>query len=299
MCLMRQMVQLGRDDIEVEREGDPDGEKVLFTHGLPGTALEIAIASALARRGGYEVLGISRRGYGHSRYRPTSLVETARETPKILEKIGVKDPVHAIGVSAGGVYTAALAHECPDALRSVTLVSALAPPDQPGVMDRMNWSHYAILGLARKLPACFLSPILYFMRHRALKNPDALLHQVRDEAPPGDQEVLRVPANHEVLRQSLIHALRCGYKGLMQDILNLAGPWGFDPKDIKPHVEVWHGTDDLIVPKESGVYYGSSLNSKNLHMLDGRGHFIGADEAVLEQILTTARDRCAVGTTAI
>ena len=106
--------------------GDPDGFPVLWFHGTPGGRLQVppdAPASALAR--GLRLFGVERPGTGYStEHRYGEVREFAADIRALADSLGLAKFAVA-GLSGGGPYTLACAHDLPDRVVALDLVSGL------------------------------------------------------------------------------------------------------------------------------------------------------------------------------
>ena len=68
--------------------------------------------------------------------------------------------------------------------------------------------------------------------------------------------------------------LRQGHRGLYDEALIMALPWGFKLRDIRVPIRLWHGDDDPSVPVAMGRYVASELQDCHAAFYPGEGHHL-------------------------
>lgn len=131
--------------------GDATKPVVLILHGyLEQGAAWHTVAQRLASAG-YRVLAPDHRGHGLSEHLPRgchyAFHDYAADVARLLDWLG--EPVHLVGHSMGGTIATQVGALRPDALRSLTLIEGLGPPDTTAnLLDRGR----AFLGAALTPP---------------------------------------------------------------------------------------------------------------------------------------------------
>src|SRR5687768_18519267 len=107
--------------------GPPDGRAVVWFHGTPGARRQIPEeARLIAGAEGIRIIGIDRPGVGlSSPHLYDAVVDLVPDVEIVLDRLGI-GRLSTIGLSGGGPYALAMAHELPDRVRSV------------GVLDRKS-----------------------------------------------------------------------------------------------------------------------------------------------------------------
>ena len=95
--------------------GAPDGRPVFWFHGTPGGRWQIPPdAPDAARQRGLRLIGIDRPGTGGSSHDPQrTLLSWARDLERVADALGIEQ-FAVIGLSGGGPYVLACAHELAD-----------------------------------------------------------------------------------------------------------------------------------------------------------------------------------------
>ena len=134
-----------------------------------------------------------------------------------------------LGWSWGGPYALALAHEYPDRVASVGLVSALGGwLAGAGHVDQVRKEYRNFAGLCRLAPP-LVTMFLARQRRAVLADPRAA--QARDvaAAPPADQAAAAQPGVAAMLVASQAEAWRQGTAGMFDHSRAVTLPWGFTP----------------------------------------------------------------------
>lgn len=108
--------------------GDPDGDPVLWFHGTPGGRYQVPVGvNPTGRSTGLRVITLERPGTGNStNYAYRSLKQFARDVNAAADQLGL-DKFAVAGLSGGGPYTLAVAHELPDRVVTSAVLGGLAP----------------------------------------------------------------------------------------------------------------------------------------------------------------------------
>ena len=70
------------------------------------------------------------------------------------------------------------------------------------------------------------------------------------------------------------------------DDLAFAKPWGFEPEDVSAEVRLWQGELDVLAPRSHGEHVASRLPNARFELLEGGGHFLDEEWAVVYDWLT-------------
>ncbi|MFG0326330.1 MAG: alpha/beta fold hydrolase [Phycisphaerales bacterium JB037] len=118
--------------------GDPDGVRVIYIHGTPGSAADLAgfVADPVA---GTESVAVDRLGFGESDAR--SVVSFERQAAAIAGLLEEQDGARTIvvGHSLGGPIAARLAADFPERVGGLVIVAGSLDPD----LEKPRWFNYA------------------------------------------------------------------------------------------------------------------------------------------------------------
>ena len=172
--------------------------------------------------------------------------------------------------SQGGPYGAVCGYRLPDRLTSLTLVSALAPFDVPGLTEGMAPALAMLPKLARYTPF-LLRPMQGATVAFIKRNPEAAVKRIFANLPPGDQAVLQQPELIEAMVHDFPEAYRQGGRGGAHDIYVVCHPWGFRAEDIRTTTFVWQGEADPNVPPVMGHYFANAIPGCAATFVPGAG----------------------------
>ena len=265
--------------------GPPDGRAVFWFHGTPGGRRQVPPAARrAAEEYGVRLIGVERPGTGGSTghlYR--DIRAYADDIAVLADALGV-DRFGVIGLSGGGPYVLACAHELPDRVVGAVVLGGVAPTVGDEAMDG------GIVDLTRRLrPLIELSrqplalTITLLARLLRPAGPQAMALYSRI-SPPGDREAFASPFLGEMFLDDLNRAAARGGLGAATADLALFGRhWGFSVADIEVPVRFWHGDADHIVPLSHAEALVDRMADAELHVRPGESHLgtlVVGDEAV-------------------
>ncbi len=271
--------------------GAPGGVPCFFFHGQPGSRIQARLLDAPAARHGVRIIAPERPGYGFST--PAArrrLVDWPADVAAVAGALGVQRFAVA-GLSAGGPHALACAWALPERVTTTVLLSSPAPPQlaPPRPFDgRLERAASAVLRRSRPLEAVS-SRVL---RWRATSQPfddwfERALRGVVERMPAADREVVRRDDVWRVLVDDAHENLRQGLAGSIADERVVERDWGFDPREVRGHVQIWHGDGDTQVTSAEGRALAERLPDAALHLHVTGGHYVTLDHA--DEILRTVR----------
>jgi pimeloyl-ACP methyl ester carboxylesterase len=266
--------------------GDPEGDTLLWFHGTPGARLQVppGLGPEAAARG-FRVFTIERPGNGESTphlYR--TLRDFAPDIEAFADAHGV-DRFGLIGLSGGGPYVLAVAHELPHRVVVGAVLGGLGPVQGPETAP----GYTRLLG--------YISPMLDVVRGSLawlFSNGLRQLRPVADQGvwlymrfgPPGDRAIFENPEMQAMFKNDFLRGLEGGMRGPIYDLALFARDWGFSLRDIVVPIRFWQGDSDLIVPFAHGEHQASLVPDGQLFPRPGEGHFAGfsAIDLVLDEL---------------
>jgi len=253
--------------------GDPQGLPLFYFHGFPASRLEAKLIEAAAVRNGIRVIAPDRPGYGNSDFQPgRRLLDWPCDVEAVADRLSI-DRFMVLGASGGGPYALACAHAIAPRLHAVGLVCGLGPVYEPWARSAMPWPARLGFGTARRSKSLLRLVYGGLTTWVIKQRPETLRRLLTSSAPEADSSVLRQPEISQILFDSAREALRQGPEGALWDFIAYAHPWGFKPQDIRPHVQLWHGEADALVPAAHGRYFATTLPNAAAKFLPGEGHF--------------------------
>ncbi len=256
--------------ISVEVSGQQGATPVLFCHGLADSRLSAHLFTHAARELGLRLVAPDRPGIGRTDPRYLRrLADWAEDAALVLDALGA-GPAALLGVSAGGPFAAACAARLGDRVRSLTLVSALGPPEWP--TRGMAPGQRLALEVARHAPAFggwFLGRLATLARRR----PGMFLRLATSELPGIDCRALAQPGMRDAFLAAYAEAFSRGSWGVAQDLRVLTRPWGFELGSIKVPTSIHHGDADTVVPPQHARFFAEAIPGAQLHLHPRHGHF--------------------------
>lgn len=265
--------------------GPADGKAVFWFHGTPGGRRQVPPAARRAAvEYGVRLIGIERPGTGGSTgHLYADIRAYADDIAAVADALEI-DRFGVIGLSGGGPYVLACAHELPERVVGAVVLGGVAPTVGDDAMDG------GIVDLTRRL-----RPLIDLARQPlgiALTVLARLLKPVGPQAtalysrisPPGDREAFASPGMQEMFLDDLNGAAARGGLGAVTADLALFGRhWGFSVGDIQVPVRFWHGDADNIVPLQHAEKLADRVPNAELHVRPGESHIgtlVVGDEAV-------------------
>jgi len=267
--------------------GPSTGRPLLWFHGTPGARRQIApVARTLAREQGIRIVSVERPGIGDSTpHAYSELIEFAKDIEHLCDALGI-DRYAVAGLSGGGPYALACAHEMPDRVTVVAVLGGVAPAVGPD----------AAKGGANGLFRTF-SPLLkrtWGPLGGAMRGLIRVLEPWADSAvglfaltmPPGDQRIFTEPAIRRMFQEDLILGSRSNMHALWLDTLLFGRAWGFALEDVRVPAILRYGDADIIVPSDHGRHLAERLPDAELTIHPGEGHVgaLGASREIFEAI---------------
>lgn len=265
--------------------GPADGRPIFWLHGTPGARRQVPPAArAACEELGVRLIGVERPGTGHStRHLYRHVRDFSTDLAAVADALGV-DRFGVIGLSGGGPYTLACAHDLPDRVVAAVVLGGVAPTvgdDTPGggLADLTRLLRHPItlgrwsLGVAITTLARALRPF----GHQGMVAYSWI-------SPEGDKKAFKSPGMEEMFLDDLNRAAAAGGLGAATADLVLFGrEWDFSLAEIRVPVRFWHGDADHIVPLTHAEHMVELVPDAELHVRPGESHLgtlVVGDQAV-------------------
>ena len=219
---------------------------LLYCHGLPGGAAELALADA-------DLPVLDRR----------QITDLAQPSPCLPD-----GALHLIGFSLGASFALRLAAHHPGRVAKLTLISAAAPLELGNFLPDM--AGQAVFRLARR-PALFraVTGVQGAIAHAA---PGVLASQLIATCDPSDRKLLQGSG-----KPAFIAALQQGYGtnrlAYLREVCAYVRPWANLLDQVHCPVELHHGSADLWAPAAMSDALHTALPQSSLTRHDGLGHY--------------------------
>jgi pimeloyl-ACP methyl ester carboxylesterase len=268
--------------------GPSAGRPLVWFHGTPGARRQIAPeARAVARELGVRIVSIERPGVGDSTpHLYDALVDFAEDVQQLCDSLGLERFAVA-GLSGGGPYALACAHEMPERVVAAAILGGVAPTAGP---DAAAGGAVALARILEPLLRRTHQPLgtLLSGAIRVLEPlADAVTDLFASLMPRGDQRVFEDAALRRMFQEDLILGSRGQMQAVWLDAVLFARPWGFALADIRVPVHLWYGDADTIVPVRHGEHLAERIPGAQLRIRRDEGHLggLGASREVLDAVL--------------
>ncbi len=276
----------GRTLAYVER-GRPDGVPVIASHGTPGSRFTRHPDPGIYERHGVRAVIYDRPGYGLSDPQPgRSVADAAADIEAIADELGF-ERFAVVGGSGGAPHVLACGALLGDRVIRVGALVTPAPSDASDFdffdgLAELNVKEFGAALEGQEAIDAYLEPFVEGLRD----DPDAVIEQIAAELPEVDRALLDREDVRIVLRASFVEGVRQGVRGWSDDDLAFAKPWGFELEDVHAEVRLWQGELDVLAPRSHGEYVASRLPNARFELLEGGGHFLDEEWAVVYGWLT-------------
>ncbi len=253
--------------------GDSDGHPVFYFHGWPSSRLEAVLLHEAARRNRVRLIAVDRPGIGRSDPAPgQTLLEWPKDVAALADGLEL-DRFGIVAWSGGAPWAMACGFALAERLTAVLSVSGVGPVDWPGAKHHLSHADRSAAHMARNAP--LLLRLWLGLAATTLKwFPRAAHRALRGWFCPTDRLLLDRPGVAEQLAASFSEALRSGTAGLAHDAATVFGEWGFDLRELRHPIHIWHGTEDRSVQHAFGQHFAASLPEARFRSFDGEGHLL-------------------------
>jgi len=268
--------------------GPASGRPLVWLHGTPGARLQIAPkARQLAHERGVRIVSVERPGVGESTpHFFEAVVEFASDVEQLCDALGLERFAVA-GLSGGGPYALACAHEMPERVLAGAILGGVAPSVGP---DAAEGGAAALTRTLEPLLRRAQGPLGGFMR-RVVQVLEPFADPVTDffarMMPPGDQRVFEDLDVRRMFQQDLILGSRRYMQAIFLDAMLFGRPWGFSLADIRVPIHLWYGDADTIVPVRHGEHLAQRIPGAKLRVRSQEGHLggLGASQEIFDVLL--------------
>ena len=277
-------VDLGASRLHVRRTPGPDSMTAVYVHGLGGSATNWT--DLAAQLSGFAAgVAVDLPGFGRSEPPEDfdySLRAQADAVVGLLHGLGT-GPVHLLGNSMGGAIALFIAAECPELVRTLTLISPAVPDLRPLLSrlsdPRLPLAYLPVIGQQVRRQLAALTP---------MERAEQLMRLCFADASQVPQH-RKLEAAREFAERAALHwsasALERSAIGLFKAWLvpRSRSLWTIAPQVRMPTLVVW-GAQDRLVTVRKALRTARSLPRGRLLVLPRTGHV-----AQMERPVTVAR----------
>ena len=266
-----------RLDYFIGGEGDA---LLVYHHGTPAAGPISPDMLAAAQRHGLVIAELVRPGYGHStRQAGRTVADVVPLVSELADHLGF-DRFVTMGWSGGGPHAIATAALLPDRCAAAMSLAGVAPYGEPDLdfLAGMGDDNIAEFGAAVAGPAELEAFLSAAVGELSTVTADQVVAALASLLPQVDQAYL-TGGYAEEMAEELRWSVSTGIWGWFDDDVAFCLPWGFDLASVVSPVQVWQGSDDLMVPFTHGQWLVSHVGSAEPHLVEGAGHLSLADAA--------------------
>ena len=252
--------------------GHIEGRPVLYFTGGNSSRLEGRWFTKAAQRNGVRLIVPDRPGFGLSTYlAQRQLLDWPGDVLELIKALSIEE-FSVFGLSGGGPHVLAVAHEIPEIVNRVAIVSGTAPPEMPGPYRGMWPPVRLIFMTAKKLPR--INRFILKQMAGFYSNEEQMLKRMKQALPKPDAELIdRNPDIIRVFAAATKEAHRNGLDGDAREWQIYINDWGFQLKEISKEIKLWYGRYDQQVPIYMGRYLSQELGNSQLVEVEDGGHF--------------------------
>lgn len=252
---------------------DGGNDLMIYHHGTPAAGPIGSDIVEAAQAANLTVVELVRPGYGgSSRQKGRTVADVVPLVSALADHLGA-DRFVTMGWSGGGPHALATAALLPDRCAAAMCLASVAPYGLPDLdflagmgQDNIDEFGAALAGDA-ELEA-FLNGA-----YAGLKdiNADQIIDAMASLLPEVDRQYLtgeRAQESAEDFRWSM----STGIWGWFDDDMAFCEPWGSDLASIAVPVQIWQGSDDLMVPFAHGQWLVNNVGGAQGRLLQGHGH---------------------------
>ena len=264
--------------------GHAQGPLVLWFHGTPGARRQIPpIGRDAACVLGLRIVCLERPGVGDStEHIYEHLSDWAADVVVAAEQLG-HERFMVVGLSGGGPYALACAHELPGRVVGVGLLGSVTPVTGDEIVAegivKLALPFHDILNAIRRPLGIGLWGLVQAVR--PLAHP--LVLGCARIMPRGDRLVLSDPEYEAMFVDDLVSGANRQFQAMVNDVILMGKPWGFSLSDVTVPVRWWHGDADPFVPLAQAQRAAALLPDVELRVRHGESHlggFAAADEVL-------------------
>lgn len=250
-----------------------DAATVLYFHGAMGSPMRrCAATDAALRTLGLRYVMVHRPGFGASDPQPgRTLADWPADVAELADALGM-GRFCVLGVSAGGPYAAACAHQLGDRVRAAAIVSGITPLTRPGALDQLSRPRALLVRAITARPG-LARALLGTLVHAVRAHPRLLTAGLAARNGRADAAVLADPEARDIFVESFLAATERGVGPMIDDFVLAAGDWGFPPAEVRRPVHLWHGVNDTTVPVAQAAALAAVLPDCRRTFAHDEGHF--------------------------
>lgn len=263
---------LGFDDL-----GEPDGLPVLFFHGFGSSRIVRHPDDAIPAQLGLRFIAIDRPGIGLSSRQPgRRLLDWPGDVEQLADALGLAR-FAVVAWSGGGPYALACAWSLPDRVDHVAIISAPAPLAGVSGAAAYTYRRHRAASRAADVAPWIIRLAMWRWSRAQRGDPEKALDEAIAGMVEADREILGDPSLRAVMIANAAEMYRQGSRGIYDEAIIMARPWGFGLEGLRVPVRIWHGERDCSVPVDMGRYLAGRLPVCRATFFPEEGHHLVYD----------------------
>lgn len=266
--------------------GNKDDIPIFLFHGTPGSRIVDFENASILNDFKIRIIAPERPGYGFSDPKSEgNILDWSNDIKELADFLEI-DKFHVAGESGGGAYTLGCALQMPTRILSATLIGSTCPPEIIKSAKGMFIGNKIGFFLAKHLPVVLKWTSANF-GNAINKYPEKVIEKMKMQLCNWDKNVIekKGKAGEDSFILHFKEAYRQGGKGHLKDSLLLAHPWGFDWKELKLPVFMWHGESDNLMPIGPAKEFSNQIPDCQFNFLPEVGHLLLEDDEILNKII--------------
>ena len=255
-------------------EDAPAGAGLLVHHhGTPAAGPLDPELVMPARAAGLQLVELVRPGYGGSTRLPgRSIADVGRMTAVLADHLG-RERFVTLGWSGGGPHALATAALLPTRCAGAISLAGIAPYDADGLdylagMGDDNIEEFGAAVAGEAELQAFLEGAVAVLGQ---VSGDDVIEAMGSLLPEVDRAFL-TGDSADRMAETFRWAVASGIWGWFDDDMAFVQPWGFQVDAITVPVQVWQGSDDLMVPFAHGEWLAARVPGATARLEQGQGH---------------------------
>jgi pimeloyl-ACP methyl ester carboxylesterase len=251
----------------------PGAGLLVYHHGTPGAGPLDPNLVGPARAAGLQVVELVRPGYGGSTRQPgRSVADVALMAAVLADHLG-RDRFVTLGWSGGGPHALATAALLAGRCAGAISLAGIAPYDADGLdylagMGHDNIEEFGAAVLGEASLRVFLEAALPSLVD---VTGDQVVDAIASLLPEVDRAFL-TGETADRMAETFRWAVASGIWGWFDDDVAFVQPWGFSLDSIAVPVQIWQGSDDLMVPFAHGQWLATQVPGATANLVQGEGH---------------------------
>jgi len=251
--------------------GDLDGTPVIFNHGLSDSRLIRHPDESLTASLGVRVIAADQPGVGGSSPKKgRKMVDWGKDIEELADLLQL-DEFAVAGHSGGAPHALAIAYWLPDRVTKIVLASPVAPLDDPGMGKLVINKDLKLIAKLHHLHH-IIKWASSSKAKKALKDIPSYVEATAQDDPSDADTFLKEPAQREMFEASFTAGMVLGGEG-MYEMIMACWDWGFEPEDVKQHVDLFYGDADDLLDIKMPLHLADRLPNCTTHVWPGAGHY--------------------------